>query len=175
MDMNSIPPRLALIAAALACHGCGRAPGEGSQAARNAAAGAMAPAATPAGPQADINASLALDPFANMADPASTTGTGALPPADAPLRFVGRWAAERAQCENAAWRFTADRLTTPAGSACTFDHVEKVPGGYDIAARCTAEGPERADTIRLRFAESARAMLFESDTIADAGLVYCGG
>jgi hypothetical protein len=174
MAMHSIAPRLALIAAALACHGCGRAPGDGSRAARNAAAGAMAPAATPAGPQADINASLALDPFANMSETAPAAGAGILPPADAPLRFVGRWAAERALCQTAAWRFTADRLTTPAGSACRFDHVEKVPGGYDIAARCTAEGPERADTIKLRFAESARAMLFESDSIADAGLAYCG-
>ena len=49
-----------------------------------------------------------------------------------------------------------------------------MPRGYDIVAPCTAEGPETDDAIEIRFAESARAMLFESDAIADAGLVYCG-
>lgn len=99
---------------------------------------------------------------------------GALPPADRPQRFVGRWAASEDYCEGKAWRFTATSLSTPAGSECRFTKVDKVPGGYDIAARCTAEGPETADRIKLRFAESARAMLFESKTIAGAGLVWCG-
>jgi hypothetical protein len=36
-----------------------------------------------------------------------------------------------------------------------------------------AEGPARDDMLRLRFAESARALLFDSRTIADAGLVRC--
>jgi hypothetical protein len=51
--------------------------------------------------------------------------------------------------------------------------VREVPGGYDISAQCTAEAPERDDLIRLRFPESAGGMLFESDSIADAGLVRC--
>lgn len=99
---------------------------------------------------------------------------GALPPADREPRFLGRWAASEELCADRAWRFTAGGLKTPAGSACRFDKVAKVPGGYDIEARCTAEGPERAERITLRFAESARAMLFEAEGIADAGLVYCG-
>jgi hypothetical protein len=49
-----------------------------------------------------------------------------------------------------------------------------VPGGYDIAASCTAEAPPKDQTIRIRFAQSAQAMLFESDAIPDSGLVYCG-
>ena len=99
---------------------------------------------------------------------------GSLPPAGDGLRFVGLWASDAASCESRAWRFTADSLRTPAGSVCNFSSVTPVPGGYDIAARCTAEGPETDDEIEIRFAESAKAMLFESDAIADSGLVYCG-
>ena len=91
----------------------------------------------------------------------------------ADYRFVGRWAANVGNCPGKAWRFTATSLNTPAGSQCTFRKVTEVPGGYDIAARCTAEGPPTDDTLKLRFAESAKALLFESDVIADAGLVRC--
>ena len=94
-------------------------------------------------------------------------------PTPASYRFVGRWATEARNCSAKAWRFTADRLSTPAGSQCTFHKVSEVPGGYDIAARCTAEGPPRNDTLELRFAASAKALLFDSDVIADAGLVRC--
>ena len=124
----------------------------------------------------------------NMADGDSTTsvtGNGAsedpagneleaLPPSNEALRFIGLWAADEASCKDKAWRFTDASLSTPAGSRCTFSRVTPVAGGYDIAARCTAEGPETDDMIELRFAESARAMLFRSDSIADAGLVFCG-
>jgi hypothetical protein len=98
-----------------------------------------------------------------------------LQPSPQPIayRFVGRWASNERNCADRAWRFTAHRLTTPAGAACDFRSVRTVPGGFDIAARCTAEGPPQDDTLQLRFAESARALLFESRTIADAGLVRC--
>lgn len=97
------------------------------------------------------------------------------PPVSRPAgyRFIGRWASSEANCSNRAWRFTAESLTTPAGSVCTFERVNQVPGGYDIVATCTAEGPPTDDRLELRFAESARALLFESDVIADAGLVGC--
>ena len=91
----------------------------------------------------------------------------------ASYRFVGRWAADAGKCAAQAWRFTEMSLRTPAGSVCAFKRVLEVPGGYDIAARCTAEGPPADDTLELRFAESAKALLFESDLIADAGLVRC--
>jgi hypothetical protein len=109
-------------------------------------------------PEPDINAS--LEPVAGSEV--------------APLRFVGRWAAEERLCARSAWRFTERELRTPAGSVCRFTEVRSVPGGYDIAARCTAEAPERDDVLRLRFAESAGGMLFESESIADVGLVRCG-
>lgn len=94
-------------------------------------------------------------------------------PSTAQFRFVGRWASETSRCEAAAWRFSPSGLETPAGSVCRFHQVREVPGGYDIDARCVAEGPETRETLRLRFPESAGGMLFEADSIADAGLVKC--
>ena len=148
------------IAAALLLVACRQQPvADEAPAPENAAANETA---TPV-PDADINASL------------GELGEDPLRPGEAPPRFVGLWAAEERLCATTAWRFAADGLETPAGSVCRFIEVREVPGGYDIAARCTAESPERDDTIRLRFAESAGGMLFESDSIADAGLVRCGG
>ena len=115
-------------------------------------------AAGPPPPDADINASLA---DLNMPAP--------------PPRFVGRWADEAGQCDSAGWEFTEAGLETPAGSVCRFVDMEEVPGGFDIEALCTAEAPEREDRLELRFAESAGGMTFESDSIADSGLVRCGG
>jgi|RhiMethySRZTD1v2_1073278.scaffolds.fasta_scaffold301274_2 hypothetical protein len=110
-------------------------------------------------PEPDINASL--------------QAIGALHPDEAEYRFVGRWAAEAPLCEHDAWRFTDSELTTPAGAVCRFTDVRAVAGGYDIAARCTAGGPEQEDEIRIRFAESAGGMLIESERIADEGLIPC--
>jgi hypothetical protein len=46
--------------------------------------------------------------------------------------------------------------------------------GYDLATRCPAKKPDELDLIKLRFAESARAMLVESNAIKPTGLIYCG-
>ena len=110
-------------------------------------------------PEPDINASLET--------------IGALHPDEADYRFVGRWAAEAPLCENAAWRFTVSELRTPTGAVCRFTDVRAVDGGYDIAARCTAEGAEQEDELKVRFAESAGAMLFESEHVAEEGLIAC--
>ena len=95
------------------------------------------------------------------------------PPVSASHRFTGRWASEESDCAHRAWIFTVSSLKTPAGAVCSFSKVSEVPGGYDIAASCTAEGPPRDDMLKLRFAQSARALLFESEIIADAGLMRC--
>jgi hypothetical protein len=121
-------------------------------------------AAAPVPPQA---------PTASTPSNAVAATAGRLPPPTS-LRFVGLWASDVKNCSTAAWRFTDTSISTPAGSHCTFSKVTAVPGGYDIAASCTAEAPAKPDRIKLRFAESAQAMLFESDAIADTGLVYCG-
>lgn len=107
--------------------------------------------------------------------PKTETETPLEPDAKPPRspRFVGRWAAEERLCATTSWRFTESELRTPAGSVCRFSNVQEVPGGYDIRARCTAEAPERDDVLQIRFSESARAMLFESESIADAGLISC--
>ena len=52
--------------------------------------------------------------------------------------------------------------------------ADKVSGGYDLHATCTAEAPPAPDLIKLRFAESAQAMLVESKTLTPRGLIYCG-
>jgi hypothetical protein len=113
---------------------------------------------------------------ANEAAAANETGDslGTLPPADAALRFVGTWAASKAECESKPWRFTADSLKATGGPTCSFYKVTKAPGGYDIAAQCPAKEPVHTDLINLRFAESARAMLVESNAIKPTGLIYCG-
>jgi hypothetical protein len=103
-----------------------------------------------------------------------TSNGKALPPADAALRFLGQWATNGANCASKAWTFTARALTAASGSKCSFYKVTKVPGGYDIAAECPAKQPDHSDLIKLRFAESARAMLVESNAIPPTGLVYCG-
>jgi hypothetical protein len=99
---------------------------------------------------------------------------GTLPPPGPVPRFVGRWAADQKSCASAAWQFTQTTLRTPSGSSCSFGQVTEVPGGYDVKATCTAEGPPVPDTLQIRFAESAKAMLFSSKSIADTGLVFCG-
>ena len=112
------------------------------------------------------------DETAEGEDAAAVPGT--LPPADAEYRYAGRWAATQQLCETGAWRFQPKRLDTAGEVSCTFDNVEQVPGGYDIAASCLAEGNRTKDTIELRFAESAQAMLVQSKMWDGVGLTYCG-
>ena len=102
------------------------------------------------------------------------TSSRALPPANAGLRFVGTWAATKQECTSKPWRFTADAVKVERGPQCSFYKVSTAPGGYNIAATCPSKTPVHSDLIRLRFAESAQAMLVESNAIPPTGLVYCG-
>ena len=111
---------------------------------------------------------------ANASVAAQTGQAGELPAAGAVPRFVGKWAADQESCDSAAWRFTASALRTPTGGSCSFNQATDVPGGYDIQATCAAKGPPASDTIKIRFAESAKAMLFDSKTLGNTGLVFCG-
>jgi hypothetical protein len=107
--------------------------------------------------------------------PVSVRPGASLPPADAAARYVGLWAADVKACADPPWRFEARRLTTKGEVSCAFDEVRRAPGGYDVAATCTAEGPPRAYTLKLRFAESAKAMLVDGGPFAEpVGLVWCG-
>jgi hypothetical protein len=107
---------------------------------------------------------------ANKAAPSA----GVLPPANAAVRYVGTWATKLANCKSKPWHFTARELTVSGGPHCSFYNVAKVPGGYDVAAQCPTKGPVHTDLIKLRFAESAQAMLVESNAINPTGLIYCG-
>ncbi|HET7606801.1 MAG TPA: hypothetical protein VFK28_12130 [Sphingomicrobium sp.] len=120
-----------------------------------------------------VNASASGENAAGEAS-AGTGEPGSLPPANAALRFVGSWAKDRAACTTNPWRFTAKSLSVRDGPNCTFYKVDKAPGGYDIAAQCPGKEPIHTDLIKLRFAQSARAMLVESNAIKPMGLIYCG-
>lgn len=125
--------------------------------------------------EANIGGNAAATPSKNRSKgPGGEGRPGALPAANAALRFVGTWASSEAECASRAWRFTADELTVDDGPHCRFYKLMKAPGGYNIAATCPTKQPVHADLIKLRFAESARAMLVESNAIRPTGLVYCG-
>jgi hypothetical protein len=106
--------------------------------------------------------------------PAASNSPGTLPRPSAALRFVGTWAHSRAECGSRPWRFTAEKISAAGGPNCSIYKVSEAPGGYDLAANCPAKTPEPTDLIKLRFAESASAMLVESNAISPTGLVYCG-
>ena len=161
--------RRLLIGTALLLAACGSRTTNQSNGSANAAAPlneAGQNAAVPSETNASQNAT------ANQAE--SNSGLGTLPPANAALRFVGKWASSRANCASKPWTFTAKELTATDGPHCSFYEVTKVPGGYDVAAQCPKKEPVHTDLIKLRFAESARAMLVESNAIEPTGLVYCG-
>ena len=111
---------------------------------------------------------------ANTAVPLEPEEAGDLPEQSEGLRFIGNWAPDEKSCTSAAWQFSQTTLRTPAGANCSFNRVTEVSGGYDIQATCTAEGDPTSDTLKLRFAVLSKAMMFESRTIADTPLIYCG-
>jgi hypothetical protein len=160
-----------VFALAIALAGCGQ---KAEQPRENQASAEQKKAvASEAAPAVEANAAGASSNAGAAAAPAGNQ-LGTLPPANAALRFVGTWAANQASCASKPWRFTAKELTATDGPHCTFYKVSKIAGGYDIAAECPTKEPVHTDLIKLRFAESARAMLVESNAISPMGLVYCG-
>jgi hypothetical protein len=128
-------------------------------------------------PTAENQAVASENPTAETSANTAAAKTGQLaklPSADAALRFVGTWAEKQSECASKPWRFTADALTVGGGPQCRFYKVSKAPGGYNLAASCPTKKPVHTDLIRLRFAESAQAMLVESNAIPPTGLIYCG-
>lgn len=111
---------------------------------------------------------------ANTALPVQPEEAGDLPQESEGLRFIGKWAADEKSCQSAAWQFTQTTLRTPTGANCGFNRVTEVTGGYDIQATCTAKGEPTSDTLKLRFAVLSKSMMFESRTIPDTPLVFCG-
>lgn len=154
--------RLSTIAALALLAACNKGPAGGEPG---------GPVSEPSGPIASGRA--AGDTSLNEGE-AVAVQAGDLPPAGPAPRFIGNWAADQKSCQSAAWRFTDSTLKTPDGANCSFNRITPAAGGYDIEATCTAKGPPAADTLTIRFAESAKAMLFSSKAMKDTGLVFCG-
>lgn len=97
------------------------------------------------------------------------------PPSEETPRYVGLWAAASVGCDQPAWRWEENQVTTQGEVSCAFDTVEMTSTGYTIQATCTAQAPPTQETIQLSFAESARAMLVSGGPWSgDIGLTYCG-
>lgn len=97
------------------------------------------------------------------------------PPDEAQPRFIGRWAAAALGCDQPAWTFRADEVSTQGEVHCRFERIAITETGYDIDAACTAQAPAERHRIQLSFAESARAMLVSGGPwAAPIGLTYCG-
>ncbi len=126
----------------------------------------------PSGPIASGRASGDSNTMSEGETKAATAGE--LPPPGPAPRFIGKWAKDQQSCQAAPWQFTDSTLRTPEGDNCSFNRVSPVAGGYDIQATCSVKGVPSADVLQIRFAESAKAMLFSSKSIRQSGLVYCG-
>lgn len=113
-------------------------------------------------------------PDAQAEAPPPVVPTPVAPPPSPPPRYVGRWAASADLCRTGAWNFAERRLETAGEVACDFQRVTPNEGGYDIHAVCTAEGPPKAYDLKLRFAQSAKALLLEGGPFNDIGLIWCG-
>jgi hypothetical protein len=157
--------RRTLLLAGVLLSACGSKPASSpANVAGNEQSAVSAPATTPSPANQEATANVAKNGNAG----------GVLPPANAELRFVGTWATSKANCKSRPWRFTTRTLTVAGGPHCSFYNIAKAPGGYDVAAQCPTKKPVQTDLIKLRFAESASAMLVESNAIQPTGLIYCG-
>jgi hypothetical protein len=97
------------------------------------------------------------------------------PPSATTPRFVGLWATTQAGCENPAWRWRPDGVSTQGEVSCDFNSVSLTHTGYTIAATCHAEGAATTHNMQISFAESARAMMVaDGPWSGPTSLVYCG-
>jgi len=93
------------------------------------------------------------------ATPAGQPAIKAAPPEPAQPAYVGRWAANQGLCQDGAWEFRHDGLSTAGEVACRFDGVAALDDGYEIAATCTAEGPPASHSLRLTFGAGQQTMV----------------
>ena len=78
--------------------------------------------------ETDQNAAMPSEANASQNAPAnevaSSNALGMLPPADAALRFLGKWATDKKNCASKPWTFTEKALSAADGPNCN------VPGGF---------------------------------------------
>ncbi|MDF7776001.1 hypothetical protein P1X14_12150 [Sphingomonas sp. AOB5] len=94
-------------------------------------------------------------------------------PMPEPARYIGRWAATPQLCAGGVWRFEEMDLSTAGEVSCDFHRVANVPGGYDVAATCFAEGNRSEEAIRLRFPANGGGMTVESKLFQPVSLIRC--
>lgn len=87
--------------------------------------------------------------------PNARPDAGTVSPAVEPARYVGRWAARPELCRDGAWRFETRRVATAGEVACDFDKVSPTASGYEIEARCTAEGASAPQRFTLTMTDPA--------------------
>lgn len=91
------------------------------------------------------------------AQPAATEGPA----------YVGRWAANEGLCDDGAWTFERDGLSTAGEVSCGFDGVAALDDGYEIAATCTAEAPPEPHNLRLTFGSDGSTMVVRGGPFAE--------
>ena len=104
------------------------------------------------------------------------------PPASAPEvaaaeaipRFVGQWAVSEVLCDQPAWRFQPEEVSTLGEVHCAFTEIVPQGAGYAIRAMCTAEAPPAPYQIGLDMSENPRAMIVSGGPwMEPTRLVYC--
>lgn len=123
------------------------------------------------------------EPAAPPPDPQAAEQVGqaealphALPPPSATTpRYVGLWATTQVGCDNPAWRWEANGVSTQGEVSCDFNTVNLTNTGYAITATCRSEGDTTTHNMQISFAESARAMMVaDGPWQGPTSLVYCG-
>lgn len=161
----TIRPALLACLAALVVAGCSSEPA--NEAARENDASGDAPQ------MEEVNEA-AIGAPSDAHDDAPLNNAAAVPTDGAAARFVGRWAAKPELCEGGAWRFEEKKLATAGEVSCDFDRVTHVADGYDVAAKCLADGVTSQETIKLRFSGEEERMRVESKTFRPIELGRCG-
>lgn len=86
--------------------------------------------------------------------------------------YVGEWAREAADCPARAWSIHANALQAPEG-ACDFRTIAPVQEGFAVEADCRWAGKAVHASMRLSYAQSAKALLISGSPAGDVGLIAC--
>jgi len=125
----------------------------------------------------------ACGPQQNAETPPSAPAPAPLPPQALPAPapkpapntnafYVGKWAKSQADCDANAWSITQNALTAPDGH-CAFDQVAPVTEGFAVEASCQWAGKPVHASMRLSYAQSAKALLISGSPGGDVGLIAC--